>query len=216
MNNKNIQKAAKNFLKKSKGNIDFVNAENFIKELGYKTIFYNTIAGDAELSRYCLCDNAEKTDAFTYCGTAKIIFIDNNASAEDKSYLLYHEIGHIVLGHLDYERISTKSSILLDIESDTFVHYILNPPKANKLGIFIAIVVVMMMSALSFSLGATYVETSVIPVTGTTYEDDKVYITSSGTKYHRESCIHVQGKKVFSAERKEAEKTHAPCKVCNP
>jgi len=120
LNAKQINRLAIRCKRKLKGRTDFVSVEEYLNDVGYKVIFFNTNAGDTELARYCLTEKAQNTNAFTYCGTAKIIFINNNISPEDKVYSLYHEMGHIMLGHLECRRIGTTNKILLDIQADAF------------------------------------------------------------------------------------------------
>lgn len=214
-----VRRAAKEFIKSVKGKIDFVNVEEYLKALGYKVIFFNTCIGDAELARYDLQEKAKKTKAFTYNGTAKIIFINNNASGEDKTYLLYHETAHIVLGHLNYSRLSTKNSILLDIDADAFVHEILNPRKKN---IFIPLLFIVIMVC-SFVTGMI-IEYPTASVSSNNVTNDVlmqtdldwVYITATGTKFHTQSCTHTKDKDCARIERAEGEKLFQPCKVCNP
>lgn len=117
---KQIIKQAVKLRRRLKGKMDFVSIEEYLNSIGYKVIFFNTPVGDAELERYCLTEKAQKTNAFTYCGSAKIVFINNNIPPEDKVYSLYHETGHIILGHLECKRISTTNKILLEIQADAF------------------------------------------------------------------------------------------------
>ncbi len=120
MKTKQIIKQAVKLRRKLKGKIDFVSIEEYLDSKGYKVIFYNTPVGDSQLERYHLVEKAQETKAFTYCSTAKIVFIDNDISPEDKTYALYHELGHIEVGHLDYKRMSTINKILMEIQADAF------------------------------------------------------------------------------------------------
>lgn len=117
---KQIIKQAAKLRRKLKGKIDFVSVEEYLNSIGYKVIFFNTPVGDSELERYRLVEKAQKTKAFTYCATAKIVFIDNDISPEDKTYVLYHELGHIEVGHLDYKCMSTINKILMEFQADAF------------------------------------------------------------------------------------------------
>lgn len=124
---KELKKQYREISKEVKGKTDFITLQKYIYDKsGYKLIFYNTDYGDKELERYGLNDDALTTNAFTYSGTAKIIFINHNVSPEDKTYLLYHELGHILLGHFENHRIALTNKYLLDIEADTFAYMLLN------------------------------------------------------------------------------------------
>lgn len=232
MTNKFIRKTAKNFLKELDFRTDFVSVEEYLKKLGYKVIFFNSSTGDRELERFNLKEKSKYTNGFTYIGSAKIIFINSKVSAEDKKYLLYHEAGHILLGHMDYPRMSTKSDCLMEFEADTFAHLIVNPPKTNKTVILMTALTIIAMT-FSFYAGKlsapthvpssnfiseSHVESAETQNNIKIPENDNetyVYITPTGKKYHRENCRYVNSgsKKVpLSA----AMKTLSPCSVCKP
>jgi hypothetical protein len=44
---------------------------------------------------------------------------------------------------------------------------------------------------------------------------DVVYVTESGSKYHTKDCRHTSESSI-ARKRSEVQKTHKPCKVCNP
>lgn len=209
MEKKRIKKATKKFLRAVNGNIDFVSFEKYIQKLGYRVIFFNTAAGDRELMRYGLSEKASVSKAFTYYGTAKIIFIDDNTSPEDKLYLLLHEIGHIVLGHLNYGRLSTLNGTLCDVEVDHFAHNVLEFQKIKLHQVIATIVVGILMAVFCFCLAIIMVRTPAL-------QRQEVYITSTGTKYHRGSCMHIQGVESAAIKISDAEKIFEPCAVCNP
>lgn len=127
-----IKKAVRQLLKETGRKIDFVSLERYAESKGYKVIFFNTPAGDREVERYNLWEDTRITNAFVYKSTGRIIFIDNNCSAEEKVYLLYHEMGHIVLKHIDYKRLSMFNKVLLGIEADTFAYFLLNAPGTKE------------------------------------------------------------------------------------
>ena len=88
MNEHEIKRAAKKLIKSLKGNVDFVSLEEHLKHFGYTVIFFNTPVGDKEIIRYDLKRKTETTDAFTYNASARIVFINNNCSGEEKLNLL--------------------------------------------------------------------------------------------------------------------------------
>ena len=47
-------------------------------------------------------------------------------------------------------------------------------------------------------------------------EDDIVYVTKSGKKYHRATCPTIQNSKLIAMTRADARKNHEACKVCKP
>lgn len=214
MSNK-VKKAANKFYKKLKGRIIFETAESYLKRIGYRVIFFNTPAGDAELKRYNLVEMAQQTDAFTYSATAKIIFINNLLSAEDKLYALLHEIAHIILKHLEIERLSTHSSILLDIDADAFVHYLLNPQQSPSKTV--AVCSFLAIAATSAIFYNPAMNTNTAPVSNiVTQSNNIVYITSTGEKFHTANCGTITGRALAQITRTEALKIHEPCSMCNP
>lgn len=204
MTEKQIKKVAKKFLKGVKGEINFDTCEAYINTQGYKVFFFNTPNGDKEIYRYALTERASQVKAFAYRGTAKLIFIDANSSAEDKLYLLLHEIGHILLGHLEI-KLSARSGILCDIDASTFAHCVLNPVKKSGRYVAIAAAVCVLLSA-----------ACVFHAPASAPQEYNVYITATGAKYHRNNCIHIRDAKFASIEKSEAEKLFDPCSVCNP
>lgn len=213
MNEKAIKRTAKKFIKSLKRKVDFVSIEEHLKsKYNYKVIFFNTPAGDKEVLRYNLTEEANATDSFTYSSTAKIIFINNNCSCDEKLYLLYHEAAHIVLKHIDYPRLSTKNKVLLDIEADVFAYNIIHPPKLSRTGTALITTVVFLAIA-NLMPAPTAVNTSQNLIQN---QIEYVLITPGGRKYHRENCIYVKGKECSTITKDEAENTHAPCLVCNP
>lgn len=223
-----ILKAADSFYKALKGKINFETVETYVKTQGYKIIFFNSPQGDAEITRYCLSEKAEKKDAFTYTGNAKIVFINSECSAEEKFYLLLHEAGHIYLKHVNIERTYVYNKVLLDIKTDTFVWHVLNRQRS-----YIPLILCFLISV--FVLLGAYIQycsyktesTAVVPSVSetVTYQmnsdssynfSELVLITRTGTRFHSESCSTVSGKSTAHIERAEAEKLFTPCKTCNP
>lgn len=210
-----VKKAANKLYNKLKGDITFSAVEDYLKKLGYKIIFFNTIHGDAELARYGLTEKAQQTDAFTYCGSAKIVFINSLISVEDRFYLLLHEVAHIILKHLEPGRISMSNSILLDIDADAFVHLLLNPQQFSRKTAIAWLLVLGTATGVFLYNAMTYTETP--PVVNLVAQPESiVYITSTGEKFHDENCGTITGRATAQISRTEALKIHEPCSMCNP
>lgn len=212
----NVRKAANKLYKQLKGNITFEAIETHLKKQGYRIIFFNAPLGDTELQRYKLSEKAQKTKAFTYsCTTAKIIFINNQLSVEDKFYLLLHEMAHIILKHLEPGKISMSNSILLDIDADAFVHYLLNPqPPSYKTAAVGIVISCILAGGIFFKPASNVATTSVANIT--TQPGNTVYITSTGEKFHTANCGTIIGRSTAQITRTEALKIHEPCSMCNP
>ncbi len=211
----NIETAANKFYKSINGKIEFEVVEKQIKSSGFQVLFFNTPVGDAELIRYAQTEKAKTTKAFTYVGTAKIIFIDNFLSVEDKLYLLLHEVGHITLKHLEFERISTHNKILLDIDADSFVYFLLSGKRKTAFPAVISVAILVVVAVIflcffekgSLSPASKYISG---------VKSDYVLITSTGSCYHRDSCITISESLTAQMELREAQKLFTPCKICNP
>ena len=108
-------------------------------------------------------------------------------------------------------------------EADTFAQIIINPPKTKKT-VVINVLALIVLLVISFNIGAfTANKDYSLPVYNNveSYSEDLtseyVYITATGKKYHRSNCRYVQNKSNISfLNKKEADKTHSPCSVCNP
>lgn len=229
---------AKKFYKAIKGKVDFVSAEKFISRMGFSVIFYNTPEGDIEAARYGVHKEIDENEAFTYNCAAHIIFIDNNSSCERKLYLLLHEIGHILMDHFDGNKILTTDEVLLDIEANAFVYEVLQCrplidisypiAAAGIVCIFLSVYIVMPLIGGRIIPASTMMNpqdnySNIVPVESYSAEgdtdrknEDFVYVTPSGNKFHRAACIHAKDKNCIMITRKQAEKSYTPCTVCNP
>lgn len=126
-----VHKKAKGFIRELGGNVDYISIEERLRLMNISIILYNTPQGDTELMRYNLTDKALKLKGFTYSGAVKIIFIDTKLSYEDKLYVLLHEVGHILLGHIGDCKLYARSKVFTEIEADAFAYDVLKMRKNN-------------------------------------------------------------------------------------
>ncbi len=212
--------------------LTFVNAERIANELGYSVVFFNTLEGDIEVIRYELQKECETQKSFVYSETAKIIFIDGALHSGDKLNLLLHEIGHIILGHVGDGNLIIRNKILIDIEADHFAYQIIYGEKKTVLYILIASILL----STSIIFGAFHVNKAAdaVPVysEATVYTEqptetqsytsseavsETVYVTPSGTKFHRSDCRYVKSKNnLTELTRTDAVQKYTPCSVCKP
>ncbi len=217
----------KKILKENK--LTFVNVEKILNKLGYSVVFFNTPDGDKEIERYELAEEAEKLKSFTYAKTARIVFINDDLHSDDKLYLSLHELGHIILGHVGDGKLTTRNSILVDIEADNFAYSIMYPPKRNLYYVLAATIALLIFTL--FGVSYVYnpnkpVQVQAISTQNLVQSDtsqsnlalsDAVYVTSSGKKFHRADCMYVKNKNnVTHFERDTATRLYEPCSVCNP
>ena len=217
----------KKILKQNK--LTFVNVEKVLNKLGYSVVFFDTPDGDKEIERYELAKEAKKLKSFTYAKTAHIVFINDVLHSDDKLYLALHELGHIILGHVGDGKLTTRNSILVDIEADNFAYSIIYPSKRTALYNLIAAAILSVSIAFSTCYVCAYnnhpqgqlVSTQSFVYTDAPQTDipqsDAVYVTSSGKKFHRADCMYVKNKNnVTHLERDTATRLYEPCSVCNP
>lgn len=206
--NNNIRKTANKFYKKTKGNVNLKSIISQLRMLGYSTVFFNTPEGDEILSALSIFPQQVK--AFTYCGSANIVFVDNNQHPADKLYSLLHELGHILIGHIGKGEIDLNNKRKIENEAEAFAYMVLNPPKRQKS------LILFMLAAIILSIFLGAISAPVIAPVTKAERADYVYVTSSGTKYHDINCIHVKDKNCAELPQDEALKIFQPCKVCNP
>lgn len=216
--------------------LNIKNVEMIIKNCGYTVIYFNTVMGDSEISRYYLDTEKATLKAFTYYENARIVFVDNNLHTEDKLYLLLHELGHIVLDHLEENNIMTKNTYLMDIEADNFAYSIIYGDNKVLVCVLLSAVLISISVLVAGMINATkntvptynYVEnaktskdteTSVTnsnPETPAETEVEIVYVTPSGNKFHRVDCYYIKNRTTTELSRTKAATRYAPCAVCNP
>lgn len=205
--------------------LTFVNVENILQSLGYSVVLFNTYPGDMELERYGLEEKKGKLKAFTYSQTAHIVFIDANLHADDKLYLLLHELGHIVLGHVGDGKLVTRNQILIDIEADSFAYSIIHNYKRSWLYVLLSAMIIyaLLITAVYINARSVPVYTSAEVVTqteqpqeATESEVETVYVTPSGNKFHRADCYYIKNRTTTELSRTKATTRYAPCAVCEP
>jgi len=210
---KKVYKTAKKFIKAVRGKKDFISAEQLAEKLGYKIVFYNSPFGDAEIIRYHLEQKAQNTKGFTYVAAAKIIFIDNSVHSDDKFYILLHEIGHIMLGHIGDGKTFLRNAVLMDIEADAFAHEVLYPTYSNKTIIAVLLLCVALILGI-FQLPEN--NTDHTALSSAAVPERTVLITKSGNCYHKEQCSSIKNSITAIISKHEAEKLFTPCRLCDP
>ncbi len=209
-----------------KGNkLNYANIEKILNTIGYSVVLFNTIQGDEEIKRYNLTKQADTLKSFTYSRTVKIVFADATLPSDDIVYLLLHELGHIMCGHIGNGNAGKQNKILMDIEADNFAHSILYKSERNYLYILFSAIIL----SISIIIAADCIKSTAVPAQTTTTEPaiittetpetitDKVYVTPSGKKYHRRDCYYVRDKKnITELSTDEATRAYLPCSVCNP
>lgn len=117
-----VKRIARKAKRELKGNLDVAEIVRYLETYGYSVVLYNTPDGDKEIERYKLMRYKNTLKAFTYVKNARIVFIDGSKHPDDRFYLLLHELGHVLLGHIGDGKTAWRNQILIDIEADAFAY----------------------------------------------------------------------------------------------
>ena len=188
-----------------------------ISDYSFEIIDFNAdnLNSETLLQRLSLTETAKLQTAFTYKNNdLKFVFIRDNLSAEEKTYALAHELGHIVLGHLD----KTDKGVEDEYEANEFAHYLLSPSVSMKNKNFLSLHKKLIIGLCI----AVLIIAAAIPITSHFANESKAYgeyyITETGKKYHRKDCIFVKDKtnthKLTKEEYESGE--YEPCGTCLP
>lgn len=182
------------------------------------------------IDSYNLQEMVEKNDSFaSNIGNRIVILYNSDISQLDLPYILAHEIGHIVLGHLgDVGDIYSKER-----DCGCFANELLEYTPNRKLGIFCGIgaVVAVLVSGIilfnqNYSITQNTPQDTGVNITISIDENvlsehiltetTPVYITQYGEKFHLEGCRYIKNKdnliKVSIAEAVKAGYEH--CEIC--
>lgn len=182
--------------------IDVIHVKQYLERIGWSTIYFNTPSGDKLLAKLKLEDIAAKTDGFVYkIGGLQYVFINASLCEQDKLITIIHESAHIFLGH-DFTNITKKD----EAEAWHFTYRVLHR-KSKVVRIIIPLFVCLAL------FGAAAVTAATVGMADE--EDDYVYVTPSGLKYHTADCRYVIGKRCIKLHKDEASLKYSPCSVCN-
>ena len=215
-----MQTTANKFRKKDlKNDVNFKSVSTYLQSIGFPVVLYNRNNDNELLIKYNLLDFSRTVKGFTvFKKDFKAVFIDEDTSCEEKLYVLLHEVAHIVLGHIDKKNI--KDARLMEMEADAFAYQLLYPytgsalPKA--LLIFMSLLCLISNLYWASNINTTSATTSDVPIHISEELTEQVFVTPSGTKYHRSDCRYVRGKNCDSLSKAEASKKYTPCSVCRP
>lgn len=204
-----IKRTARVFRRNNlKGKVSYDSLKEYLQNKGYSVIVYDINSDLALLGKYGINAAELNANAFTLCtDDFKAVFIDNRVSTDNVVYSLLHEVGHIVLKHLEQD--STYANVrLLDMQAEAFAYEVLS--YKSKKHIYITVIMMFFIS-LSLGIGKYNMTRETVKT-----ESEMVYVTASGTKYHRKNCIYVYNKECSALTAEQAKKNYTPCKVCNP
>lgn len=161
---------------------------------------------------------ANSRKSFTYVNAnIKLLFIFDELSNDEKVYAISHELGHIVLGHL--ERGACKDSNLVEEqEANEFSHYLLQSTGEKTARRWIRT-----HKTIAIILGAVFLILVIGIPTLSIFKRQasywgEYYVTANGEKYHEKNCIFIKEKSnVHRLTIEEFENgQYSPCQICLP
>lgn len=231
---KKLQKTAKLIINNLNGVVTFDSVVQCLQSKGYTVMFYSSPEGKALLEKYELTDFSLKLNALTYFNDSiKVVFVDDHLSKQDMLCTLLHETAHIYLGHLSLNPFS-KDKRRNEMEAEALAYAILNYKKSRiplivtAAVVSTAIITSMFSSYYHNAKTSTFViekpqmsepETISVPQQFETESEtvsDTVYVTPSGTKFHKQGCRYIKNKDVTEYSRTDAANKYSPCSVCEP
>lgn len=221
----NILHKADKLRRTLKNNITLGSVKRYVENIGYSVIFGGTKDVDRELERFNLTDYAKNKHAFVYSSLAKFIYIDGKCSEQEKLCLLLHEIFHL---YDDNDNsCSDPNNINEEIQADTFAHEVLTGEHARSVRrASVVSVLATVCIVVPVSIGAwlhfyptqqtdTPAQSAFAQNTVAPEQVQFVYVTPSGTKYHKKDCRYVTTSAIAVPKDNIPDK-YTPCKVCQP
>lgn len=234
----NVEKTVGQLKKKYKlSHVTESSVSDILKAQGYTVVYFNAIVNDENVSQ--IISNLRLEEAiirhkgFTYSDDKyRLVFVNEDLSAEERLIVLAHEEGHIACGHMN-DRPIVGRDVRQEHEANEFTHYLLHPGGGERFGYFIsahkALVISLCACVLVIAAGVTAFavlnKNNVFSKNGTVStgsEEEELYgeyyVTSNGNKYHEKDCIHVKNKSnVRRLTKKEFESgEYEPCQTCLP
>ena len=198
-------------------NISKSELERALAEQGYTIIDYNGILETDDVAQIIgnldLNDYIQSGKGFVYADdTNRLVFVHEELTDEERCVVLAHEIGHIWNGHIKNAAV-LGDDVLQEYEASEFAHYLLKPYfDENRKTKKILSVVCGSIALLGIILGI------VIGCHNRSIYTENLYRTTTGTKYHRKTCMYIRDKKdIYRLTKEEFESgNYEPCQACLP
>ncbi len=152
------------------------------------------------------------------------VFISAKISNDIVAQLILHEIGHIVLGHLNDNEV-VEFNDQQENEANEFANevrrIVASKPKQKRIATVTAVVLLAFLLSISTVIQSAHGESAntPMPVTGTQISvfdtEMTVFVTKSGEKYHKKNCPHIKDRRTTEVTLEEAEQLgYESCKSC--
>ena len=170
----------------------------------------------------------EYNDSFLYWKeNLRFVFLNSDVCDDDKCTLLCHELGHILDPDI---RNSNYSKIKKEEFANEFSCYIKNPPMLSRVCVFIIknlkllLTIILLIAcfsgflSLKSSLPYERAKSVTRGISTTANSDNMYYVTKSGERYHRKSCIIVKTRKNLTEHtlHEAISAGYTPCLICLP
>ena len=204
--------------------LDEIHIRQYLERKGYEIIYIHSQRGNEIISLLEL-ENVDE-EGFVYNhNDLKYVFLGNTKDDADKLMVLLHECGHIEHKHKSISKLNEAQAW----------HFAYNVLKLTQ-KIIKFVTLVLITAATTCTLMQHYMS-AVVPAASSKYQDaeilsdstpatnnikisdnesDIVYVTKTGTRFHRPDCYTIKGKILTEYSKAEAAKHHTPCKICRP
>lgn len=166
----------------------------------------------------CTPEEKESTPAYTArIGEKHYLFYNASLPESDLLFALAHEVGHICLKHMFQKRGAFDTVIHKEQEANRFAALLTSPRSPQKkVFCLIGAAVLVFLSLAAYCTQETPNPTAAPPAIQNNQLTDSVYVTPSGTKYHKADCYHIKNNANTEKLTKQAaeEKNYSPCKTC--
>ena len=211
-----IKSRVKELKKKYKfKNIDYDALKTVAEKEGFTVIEFNSAANDDDVQTVIknldLSKQIENSRGFTYADSQnRLVFINEDLTAEEKLMVISHELGHIICNHYKSHQVIGRD-VQEEHEANEFSHYLLKTSFFDKYKKVIA-------ASLCVALLVTITCFCVSMVKKEQNYYGEFYVTSSGNKYHQKECIHIKNNTNTQrlTEEQFEKGEYTPCKTCLP
>lgn len=195
--------------------------EDIFAKQGFTIIEYNPLMNNEDVATVInnlgLAEMTAHTNGFLYAdANYRLVFISDRLSEAERLLVLAHEEGHYYCGHIGVRSIAGQT-VTEEYEANEFCHYLLRKNLGDEIKSFTVrhrtfLIIGAILAALAVGGAAASHEFKERQL----YKGE-FYVTIHGEKYHRESCVTIQGHDTRRLTREDVESgKYEPCSVCQP
>ena len=195
--------------------------EAVFRKQGFTIIVFNPVINDSDITTVIdnlgLAEMITRGNGFLYVDSNyRLLFINEKLNEHEKQIILAHEQGHYYCGHVNTKP-AVGRSVQEEYEANEFSHYLLQKGVGQivadtslryKKQLIIGLIV------LGLAIGTC--------AAAKNYRDRQLYegeyyVTVHGEKYHRPSCVTIQGHETRRLTKEDVRSgEYEPCSVCQP